>query len=75
MKKIDKEYEAHLIAKDGFEKVINIREPMLEIYIPERSQINVFLEQPNVYDVNNERRLFKLNKDKSYKKKLVYEEI
>ena len=70
------EYEATLIGKDGFSKVMKIKEPCPMLFIPEQTEINSYLETPSLYpEPPKVERTFILDREKSWKDKLVYREI
>ena len=72
-KKIE-EYEATLIGKNGFSKVIKIKEPYRMLFIP--VEINSYLETQSLYpEFLKVERTFILDREKSWKDKLVYKEI
>ena len=71
-----KEYKATLIGKDGFSKVMMIREPRPVLFIPKQGKINVCLENPPLYArPPKTERIFMLDEDKSWRNKLVYKEV
>ena len=69
----EKKYQATLIGNDGFSLNMVITTPLPVIYIPVRPSLNAYFEATMVYDTPKKRE-FLLNRDKSYKNNLVYEE-
>ena len=70
-----KEYEATLIGKDGFSKVMKIKEPCPMLFMSEQIE-SVYSETPCLYSGPPKiKRTFILDKEKSWKDKLVYKEI
>ena len=70
------EYEATLIGKDGFSKAMIIKEPSPMLFIPEQTELNVYLENLSLYpDPPKIKRRFMLDRDESWGNKLIYREI
>ena len=68
-------YRATLIGKDGFERVMYIREPRPYLYIPTIEPINYYLESPLLFPKSaREERVFTIIKDRCYKDNLTYKE-
>ena len=70
------QYKATLRGEDGFERIMIIKYPLPQIFIPKLEKINVFLEEPTITsNPVTEKRTFLLNRDLSFKNKLFYQEM